>query len=265
MPFVRPKFKGFTGEPDVPIWALIPNLITTIALSCGLASIYFSMQGKFEHAMAAIILSGIFDVLDGRAARMLKASSKFGAVLDSLSDFLSFGVAPAVLLLQRDLVKEDALGLAAAMTYAICAAVRLARFTSAATVPAKPDAPGAVFFTGMPSPAAAGAALIPPMLMASETLKSLEITIKPGLVAAHMIVIGLFMISRLPMFSIKKIRISRGLIAPLLVVLGLIVASAVKDVWLTTAGLSMFYLLLIPVAFVSRMREKTSKQPEAAS
>ncbi len=256
MPFVSPKFKNFAGEPDVPVWALVPNLLTTIALCCGLASVYFSMQNKFLHAMGAIILSGIFDVLDGRAARILKASSKFGAVLDSLSDFLAFGVAPAVLLLQHDLVKEDAIGLAAAMTYALCAAIRLARFTSAASAPARPDSPSSVFFTGMPSPAAAGIVMIPPMVMASETLKPFDPSIRPGLVAVHMLIVGLLMISRLPMFSIKKIRVARGLIAPVLVALGLIVAAAVKDVWLTTASLATVYLLLIPFAFVSRSRER---------
>ena len=256
MPFVGPKLKAFAGEPDVPVWALIPNLITTIALSCGLASVYFSMGQRFQPALGAIILSGIFDVLDGRAARMLKASSRFGAVLDSLSDFLSFGVAPAVLVLQHDLIKEDVFGLAAAMTYAICAAIRLARFTSAAYAPARPDAPSSAFFTGMPSPAAAGAAMIPPMLMQSQTLAPLNLHIRPGLVAVHLVVIGLLMISRLPMFSIKKIRIARGLIAPLLIVLGLIVAAAVKDVWLTTATLATLYLCLIPFAWVSRRREK---------
>ncbi|MFZ4573004.1 MAG: CDP-alcohol phosphatidyltransferase family protein [Phycisphaerales bacterium] len=256
--------KGFSGEPDVPVWALVPNFITTLALSCGLASIYFSMQQKFALAMGAIILSGIFDVLDGRAARMLKASSRFGAVLDSLSDFLSFGVAPAVLVLQGDLVQENAFGLAAAMTYAICAAIRLARFTSAAYAPPRPDAPSSMFFTGMPSPAAAGTAMIPPMLMESATLAPLKLSIPPALVALHMIVIGLLMISRLPMFSIKKVRIARGLIAPLLVVLGLIVAAAVRDVWLTLSVLAVVYLSLIPFAFAARRREKARQVAPAA-
>src|SRR6185295_10381274 len=121
-------------EREVPIRRLIPNLLTSTALCCGLAALHFSLRGEWDHACLAVLFSAVFDALDGRAARLLRVSSRFGAVLDSLSDFLSFGVAPAMILYQWQIGKQDLLGkyeflgVAAVMLFALCSALRLARF-----------------------------------------------------------------------------------------------------------------------------------------
>jgi CDP-diacylglycerol--serine O-phosphatidyltransferase len=156
---------------DLPVAALIPNLLTTLALCSGLASLHFALQPNWEKAMGALVLAGIFDFLDGGAARLLRASSQFGAVLDTLSDFLAFGVAPALILHQWMLAGQGPLGLAAVMTHALCAGLRLARFTAA--IPKEKDKAAAPssFFVGMPTPASALAVLIPVMLSQSETVR----------------------------------------------------------------------------------------------
>ncbi len=127
----------------------IPNLITTLGLCCGLASLHFSLKGDWQRAMALIVLAGVLDLLDGRAARMLRVTSRFGAQLDSLADFLSFGVAPAMLLHQWMLGSEGVFGLAAVVTFVLCSALRLARYTAAAD--ARPRSPRRAGFL-RPSP-----------------------------------------------------------------------------------------------------------------
>jgi len=259
MPFLSPKYR----QREIPIRAVIPNFITTMAMCAGLASLHFAMTDRpglaTDHlnlAMGAVLVSAILDVLDGRAARMLRVTSSFGAVLDSLSDFLAFGVAPVVILHRGAFVKEDFLGLAAMTVYATCAALRLARFTSAANAPkpvdSKVEKPTA-FFQGMPSPAAAGVVLIPPLLDASPTVGD-YVNFPAWYIVVHTFVTGLLMISTIPMFSIKKIRISPTLIAPGLVLMGLLVVGLIRDWWLTIAGLCLVYLLLIPVSVINKRR-----------
>lgn len=257
----------------------MPNLITTIALCCGLASMHYALNSDFDRAIFAILLAAVFDGLDGRFARLLKATSPFGAMLDSLADFLSFGVAPAMLLYQWMLKHEDALGLAAVMTFVLCSALRLARFT-AAVRPSRPaNAPlsideqrdaliASTFFKGMPTPAAAATVLIPPML---EQSKLLAPWMKRNLVASNdwwhwsvillTFAIALLMISRVPMFSFKKMRIARWAVVPMLALVGLIVVLLVKDIWLAVPVLSGAYVLSIPMSVVSQRRILLSPAP----
>lgn len=253
----------------------IPNLITTLGLCCGLASLHFSLKGDWQRAMALIVLAGVLDLLDGRAARMLRVTSRFGAQLDSLADFLSFGVAPAMLLHQWMLGSEGVFGLAAVVTFVLCSALRLARYTAAADAPPPQPAPGGVpaakptgaeYFEGCPTPASAGVALIAPMIATSEVLRN-KITVPPWVVMTLVIGISVLMISRVPMFSLKRIRISRPLIAPVLVVVGLLAVMMTKHPWLTLAGLSTSYLLLLPVSayFGARAKAKSVAAADAAT
>lgn len=257
---------------DFPVAAIIPNLLTTLALCCGLASLHYSLQLQWDKAMAAIVLSGVFDALDGRAARLLRVTSKFGAVLDSLSDFLSFGVAPA-LLLQQWMYDQDklngrfrAVALTAFMTYALAAALRLARFTADTPKPTRADGTRtepeadvakppiekpAQYFTGMATPAAAGCALAPVMLARSDTI---AYTMPAWGVAAWTFVVGLLMISRVPMFSLKSMRLSRRAVAPVLLTVGILVVGLLRDPWLTIAGISAAYLLTVPFTILATMR-----------
>lgn len=258
----------------IPIRAIIPNLITTVSLCCGLAAIHFASRGEWNRAVAAVGLAAVFDALDGRAARLLRSASPFGAVLDSLADFCSFGVAPAVILhqwLQRpesDLAKPWAgWALVAVMIYALCAALRLARFTAAAgaagPVPAGAGAarkalPGktsakiaAKFFVGMPSPAAAGAVLIPVMIDISPLIKW---SVPAWGVVVYTAFIAFLMVSRRPMYSFKKVKLRRGAVVPLLVGVGALVFVASRDPWLATGLLAAVYLATLPLAAVAHAR-----------
>ena len=243
----------------IPLRLLLPNILTTLALCSGLSALHFALEGDWDRALSAIVAAAIFDVLDGGAARLLRGSSKFGAVLDSLSDFLSFGVAPALILHQWMLSAQGAPGLAATMTYALCAAMRLARFTSARKLP--PGSPLARFFVGLPTPAAAGIVLIPVMLEAS---KWASVRTPWWLVAAHVLLVAWLMISKRPCFSFKRVRVRRGFVVPLLVAIGFVAVGAVKDAWLTLTLITAVYLLSIPVSSVLHAKLKSQAATAAA-
>lgn len=248
-----------TRPREIPVRALVPNLLTTVALCAGLASLHFSVRGDWDRALAAIVVSAVFDALDGRAARILHVSSPFGAVLDSLSDFLSFGVAPAMILHQWMLKDEEVFGLAAVTTFALCSALRLARFTAAAQQ-GRTIGGSSRFFVGMPTPAAAGAVLIPPMLAASDTINW---TMPAWGVVLHTFFIAWLMISRQPMFSFKKVTVRRRLVAPILVLVGLVLVLAIKDAWLAGTGLAAAYLLTLPLSILSYRRLRAAGGIEA--
>lgn len=254
-------------DGEIPLAYLVPNVITTLSLCSGLASLHFTMREDWERALGALVLAGIFDVLDGRAARMLRVTSRFGAVYDSLSDFLAFGIAPAVLLHQWALNDDGVWGMAAVMIYALATALRLARFTADAFRPDTKPAPA--YFTGMPSPAACGVALIPPLLSASNTV---DWRMPDWGVALITVFTGLAMVSRLPMFSVKKVRVRREWAAPLLILVALGVVGLVRDAWLTIAALAGLYVLLAPVSILMGRRAPSpvaaapaSPSPEAPS
>jgi len=283
MPFIAYPHRRRT----VPFRLLLPNLLTTIALCSGMASIHFSLKAGalpqaqadpvWEKALGCIFLAAVFDMLDGRAARILKAQSPFGAMLDSLSDFLCFGVAPALLLHQWTLNdveinnrSADAVGLAAVMTYVLCAALRLARFTAAARVvklaPGVPPPPeprpsphAFKFFVGMPSPAAAGAVLIPPMLAVS-TFPHAQTP--DGVVILFTFLISGLMVGRQPMFSFKRVRIPRRWVVPFFVLIGLVVVGAAKFPFFTAALVCGAYLLTTPLSMVMHRRLMVGSRPE---
>src|SRR3954468_23595201 len=128
----RPRMRVRRMAP-FPINRMVPNILTLLALCAGMTAIRFAVNGKFEYAVFAVIVAGIFDGLDGRLARLLKATSSFGAELDSLSDFVSFGVAPAAVLYLWTLSALHGLGWAIALLFAVCCALRLARFNTEAS------------------------------------------------------------------------------------------------------------------------------------
>ena len=265
---------------SVPLAALVPNMLTTLAVCCGLASIHFALLDKWERAMAAIVLAAIFDVLDGGAARLLRVQSPFGAVLDSLSDFLAFGIAPAVIMHQWLLSPvttkaQDTLELVGVMVFALCSALRLARFTAQAhtqamraAVEASSGASGvstqptgkrtSMFFSGMPTPAGAGVALIPAMLAASDDLKFESWNVPGWVMAIHLIVTGVLLVSTVPMFAMKGVRISRKLVAPLLIIVVAVATCAMMSPWLTISAIACLYVASVPLAFVLRSRQRSA-------
>lgn len=256
-------------QNEFPAAVLIPNMLTTLALCSGLAAIHFALKPDFDKALTSVFLAGVFDALDGRAARLLRVTSGFGAILDSLSDFLAFGVAPAVIM-HRWLFQQDrlagplgAFALAAFMTYALGAAIRLARFTAEPHAPkpakATPAPEGvAPFFRGMPSPAAAGIALAPLFLFHAKQWPAewvLPAWVNWAVVTLAL-VLGVMMVTRIPMYSLKTLRVSRRAVAPMLIGIGLLAAALLFYPFVTIAGMGIVYAISIPITAILWWRVK---------
>ncbi|MFM8801456.1 MAG: CDP-diacylglycerol--serine O-phosphatidyltransferase, partial [Tagaea sp.] len=179
---------------------LIPNAITVAALCAGLSGIRFAMDGRWEWAVTAIVVAAILDGLDGRMARLLNGTSKFGAELDSLSDFVAFGVAPALIVYMWVLNAWGAAGWIICLAYAVCMALRLARFNTMLADPNPPKWQGH-FFVGVPAPAGAGLALLPLMLHFQAGDGWFD---RPAIGAATMALVAFLMVSRIPTFRARS-------------------------------------------------------------
>jgi CDP-diacylglycerol--serine O-phosphatidyltransferase len=255
-----PRRRRISG---LSVHRLIPNLLTTFALCAGLTSIRFSVAGLWELAVTAIVIAAILDFLDGGVARLLKASSPLGAQLDSLSDFVCFGVAPAILLYLWSLNDAGSLGWLVALAFSICAAMRLARFNvrlESSNLPAWARA----YFTGVPSPAGAGLALLPVIVSFQTDPVLAEF---PVLLAIWTTAIGLLMVSNLPTFSLKKLRIPERFQIVVLVGLGLSIAALFSAPWQTLTVMALAYLATLPISYLryrrqARAAEETGTVPE---
>lgn len=262
----------FTGPPlrsrrfaKVPLRIVLPNLVTLLALCLGLTAIRFAAEGAFEHAVFAIIAAAIFDGLDGRLARALKGTTRFGAELDSLADFVDFGVAPGLVLYFWNLNAVKSLGWFAAMVFAIACALRLARFNVGLDDPDKP-AWTAQFFTGMPAPAGAVVALLPLYLHLSALDLSIDRAMVPFEIAYLLVVAGL-MASPLPHFSGKSLgRIPREhVILVLFCVAALVLLLATFPMEMLVV-LTLVYLGLLPFsvgAHRAALRRDAAAEPPA--
>jgi CDP-diacylglycerol--serine O-phosphatidyltransferase len=235
----------------LPAVALVPSAITVLALLAGLTSIRFALQGQWRLAVFAIIVAALCDGMDGRLARLLDSTSRFGAELDSLADFLSFGVAPALLLHQWVLRDAGGLGWAAVLVFATCAALRLARFNSELDPPAPAPQWKRNFFTGVPAPAGGLLVLLP--LFAFLATDSALFRSAP-LAALWVLAMGFLMISRLPTFSIKKAQLPVTAVLPSLIGVALTAAALISYPWGSLVFLSLAYLASIPIAFRAARR-----------
>ncbi len=238
---------------DLPLTRLLPNTLTLFALCSGLTGIRFALQGQWEYAIIAILTASVFDVLDGRVARMLSMSSKFGAELDSLSDAIAFGVAPGFIMYEWMLKDAGSLGWIAVLVFAACCALRLARFN---TMLDDHDIPAWAkrYFTGVPAPAGACLGLLP-MAFFLEFGSTAQII--PAAYAVWMLLVGGLMVSRLPTFALKGWRIERLWVAPLFASVVALVAGLITKTWLTYSGAGLLYVLAIPVSWYSyRSRAK---------
>jgi CDP-diacylglycerol---serine O-phosphatidyltransferase len=246
-----------------PLIHLLPNMFTVLALCAGLTSIRYALDGRFELAVALIVVAGVLDGLDGRSARLLKISSKLGAQLDSLADFLSFGVAPAMLVYLWSLKAVPAFGWALALLFATCCAMRLARFNTELEDTERPVWMSR-FFTGMPAPAAAGCAMIP-MLMAfafgAEWPRAWPLN------AVMLMAIAFLMVSRIPTFSIKTVlvRVKPEWVLPTLIGVGLLVAALSSAPWHTLLAVGVVYLASLPVGWWSAYRLRQQDEAERAA
>jgi len=237
----------------IPVRKLVPNVITLLALCAGLTGIKLAIETRYELALGAIVFAAMLDAVDGRVARMIKGTSRFGAELDSLADFVNFGVAPGLILYFWTLNGLGNLGWIAAMVFAICAGLRLARFNVQIEDPNRPAWAGN-FFTGMPAPAGAITVLLPMYL------GFLQVPVPQGLMIGftllYTLAIAALMVSRLPVLSGKKMgtRVPPELVLPVIVVAVLLIALLVSYPWhLLTLG-TLAYLACLPLGWVSYQR-----------
>jgi CDP-diacylglycerol--serine O-phosphatidyltransferase len=231
--------------------AMVPNAITAAALCVGLTGIRFAIAGDFEKSVQAVILAGLLDGIDGRAARLLKAQSRFGAELDSLADSISFGVAPALIVYLWTLQSLPRLGWFAALAFAICCVLRLARFNARIDIDDQPHK-SAGFLTGVPAPVGAGLAFLPMYLWVASD--HAEIFAAPILVGLWVTLIAFLMISSVPTLSWGKLRPRRSIRLEVIALAGLIVAALLTEPWLTLVVISLAYLVLIPIGLLSYAR-----------
>jgi CDP-diacylglycerol--serine O-phosphatidyltransferase len=244
----------------VPLRALIPNIVTLIGLCIGLTSIRMAVEGRFDIALAATVIAALLDGVDGRMARLLKASSRFGAELDSLADFVNFGVAPALVLYLWGFGDARSMGWIVVLMFALCASLRLARFNVADVEPEKPAWQGA-YFVGVPVPAGAILVLLPLYLHELGVPKSVMVA---PILSVYAGAIAILMVSRIRTFSGKQIgkRIERDYIAPVIALAGLFVAVLATYPYTTLTAGCLLYLTFIPIAM--RHYWRTERQMAAA-
>jgi CDP-diacylglycerol--serine O-phosphatidyltransferase len=244
--------------PFIPVRALAPTLLTVMALCSGVSSIRYGFQERWEMAVIAIVLASLFDILDGRVARLIKGTTKFGAELDSLSDVICFGVAPAILLYFWTLHEVRGFGWAVVLLYCVCCALRLARFNILDQSAAE-DGTVHRHFMGMPAPAAAGLALVP---LALTFHTGSDFFRQPVVCSVYLGLLALMMISRVPTLSTKHIRINRHYVMPILLGAAALVALLTTFFWATYVGLALVYGLSLPVVVVMARRELSHEPAE---
>lgn len=256
---------AYTGEQrlrQIPVRYLVPNIVTLLALCSGVTAIRLGIEGRFELAVACVILATVLDALDGRIARALKGSSKFGAELDSLADFVNFGVAPGLLIYMWSLSALKNLGWIVALALAMCCALRLARFNVALEDPDRP-AWKINYFTGVNAPAGALLAMLP-MYMGFLDL------LPPGNEIAHYVLIyialvAFSMVSRMPTFSGKGVgRVRREWVLPILAAVTIIAALLVTYTWEVVTFAAFTYIAAIPVSVISYLRQKNAWEKRVA-
>lgn len=252
-------FQPFEPEPDlsrprrfraVPLRIVLPNLVTLLALCAGLTAIRMALEDRMELAVYAVVAAAVLDGLDGRLARALKGTSRFGAELDSLADFVNFGVAPAVLLYIWTLDDLGSLGWIGSLIFAIAAALRLARFNVALERPLPPYEGD--FFVGVPAPAGAIVVLLPIHLGHIGGLGAPLVSATATLVYA--ILIGGLMVSRLPAWSLKRsgAQIARDWVVPIMAAAVALVVLLLSYPWQVLTVGSILYLASLPMAWVKR-------------
>ncbi len=239
-----PRLKGMT------LTKMIPNMITVAATCAGLTGVRFAIDGRWEFAVGAIIVAAILDALDGRMARLLKAQSDFGAQMDSLSDFVAFGVAPALIAWFWALNELGGFGWVAGLFFAVCCGLRLARFNSRID---KLPPYAYNYFQGVPAPMGAALGLLP-MIVSFETGPIL--LLHPAAVAVWMIAMALLMVSEAPTFSFKKWKLAPRYMLPFMAGVGLVLAGLAGAPWLTLSIACVLYLASIPLSLRSFARLK---------
>ena len=248
----------------IPVRTLVPNVITLLALCAGLTAIRMAFENRYVLALAAIVFAAFLDGIDGRLARFLKGTSRFGAELDSLADFVNFGVAPALILYFWGLHALKSAGWIAAMVFAICAALRLARFNVMVDDPDKP-AWASNFFVGVPAPAGAITVLLPIYVALLGLPRS---DVLNWLTLVYTLAMASLMVSRLPVFSGKRVgtRVPPEMVGPAVVVAVLFIALLIAYPWIILTAGTLAYLGALPFGYLSyRGYERRTRENRAAT
>ncbi|MFX0541510.1 CDP-diacylglycerol--serine O-phosphatidyltransferase [Roseovarius sp. S4756] len=234
------KDAGDKSISEIPLIHLLPNMLTIASICAGLSAIRFGVHGDYALAVKLVIAACVLDGLDGRIARLMRSDSKMGAELDSLADFLNFGVAPPLIIYYWALQDMRSAAWIAVMVFAICCAMRLARFNVATKAEAETgNATSSAYFSGVPSPAAALLALLP----MSISFAFADSPILPDIIiCAHLLLVGWLMISRIPTWSFKKTRVSRKYAKFYLVGFAIIGAALLTYAWITLVVLCLAYV-----------------------
>ena len=261
-------------EERIPLRSIVPNLVTSLAACAGITSICFSSEGRFKEALWALLVACLCDGVDGRIARLLKASSKLGAELDSLADFVNFGVAPAMFMfhwltgkfiggtpISTPVIR---LVLSSALFYALCDCFRLARFNTMLEQPTLPF--WKPFFTGVPAPGGCWMVLTPAIIYEcalTDKSDSFAIFLRhPAFGIFMLLFIGLLMASRLPTISLKSIHIKRRFQLPVMAGALLIIAFLVANFWLTLGVVGFIYMFTIPLTGVIFLKLRAKYERE---
>ncbi len=259
-PRVRPRYKGPSFN------RIVPNILTMVGLAAGLTGLRFALAGHFGPAVVAIVVAGAIDELDGRIARLLKGVSRFGAEFDCLSDFFCFGVAPAFMVYLFSLQRLGGVGFIPCLMFAVCMALRLARFNAALEGAPKP-AYAYNFFTGVPAPAGAGLALLPLFLGLEAEARDLpwllHLAQSPLFTAPVLAGAALLCVSTLPVWSFKNFKVPSEYVLPLLLGIGLFAAVLMADPWAAMAGLTVLYAAMLPFSRSSFHRLRREAETEA--
>ena len=245
-----------SSHPGIPLRALAPNAVTALALCTGLSGAWFAMQGRWENAVAAIVIAGVLDAMDGRIARMLKGESRFGAELDSLSDVIAFGATPALVLYMWVMQDMPRFGWTISVFFVLCAALRLARFNAQIDTDNQPHK-SAGFNTGVPSPPGAALALLP-MMIWFET--EAEWVRDYRLLAPWLLLCAFLMVSNVATYSWSSIKIRRSLRFMALAAVSLFVATLVAAPWVALIGVGILYAGMLPFSMMSYARIKKSQR-----
>lgn len=239
---------------EIPFRKIAPNMVTMMALCSGVTSIRYSIAENWTKAVLCIFLAALFDGLDGRVARFLKASSKFGAELDSLSDFVSFGVAPAILIYQWSLFDLPKFGWLFCLIFAMGMAMRLARFNTMLDAANAPEY-WSHYFVGVPAPAAAALGIMPVLI--SFDFPEVEFILRSNaFCAVMMILVAFLMVSRIPTISLKKTKVHQAMFMPLMLVVVLFINFMLIQPWLTLGVMTLLYLFSIPIVALRFARDK---------
>ncbi|MCX7305125.1 MAG: phosphatidylcholine/phosphatidylserine synthase [Hyphomicrobiales bacterium] len=237
---------------EIPLRMVLPNLVTVLAICAGLSGIRFAFESRFEIAVAMVLFAAFLDGIDGRLARLMKATSKFGAQMDSLADIVNFGVAPALVLYAFLLDRAGAFGWIAALLFVIACGLRLARFNVLDEDLERP-AWQAEYFVGVPAPAGAVLVLLPVYLAFVGVYGPDRIT---AFVATGFTVLSAFLlVSRLPVYSGKKLRVPRDWVLPLILAVAMVVLLFFNYPWQTLSAGVVAYLIFLPLsvrAYVKR-------------